>query len=446
MKASLSPLCIDHMRLISALVFSSAAFGADDDWSRWRGPNDDGMARGDVPLQWSATKNIAWKVPVPGRGFSSPVIWGNKLFLTTAVPVGAATPEDTGSGGGGSRRGAGGGAGLGPTYSFRVMCFDRNSGKLLWDREAAKTAPHEGYHGRYGSFASNTPVTDGKHLIAFFGSRGVYAYDLDGKRIWGKQFPPMTMRLSFGEGVAPVLDGNSLYLKFDQEKDSSLVVLDKNTGKELWRVSRDEPSSWSPPLIVTHAGRKQAVVSASNKVRSYDAATGKLIWESAGLGTNVIPAPVTMNGAVYVMSGHRDPNLLAIRLGEEGDLTGSDSILWKNDRGNSYTPSPVLHDGKLYLLTDTGMLSCLNAKTGEAYYRQQRLPKPYNFKASPVGVNGKLYLASEEGDVIVVKMGEKYEVLATNMMPDQSFISSPAVAEGSLYLRSQDTLYCIRQN
>jgi outer membrane protein assembly factor BamB len=446
MKASLSPLCIDHMRLISALVFSSAAFGADDDWSRWRGPNDDGMARGDVPLEWSATKNIAWKVPVPGRGFSSPVIWGNKLFLTTAVPVGAATPEDTGSGGGGSRRGAGGGAGLGPTYSFRVMCFDRNSGKLLWDREAAKTAPHEGYHGRYGSFASNTPVTDGKHLIAFFGSRGVYAYDLDGKRIWGKQFPPMTMRLSFGEGVAPVLDGNSLYLKFDQEKDSSLVVLDKNTGKELWRVSRDEPSSWSPPLIVTHAGRKQAVVSASNKVRSYDAATGKLIWESAGLGTNVIPAPVTMNGAVYVMSGHRDPNLLAIRLGEEGDLTGSDSILWKNDRGNSYTPSPVLHDGKLYLLTDTGMLSCLNAKTGEAYYRQQRLPKPYNFKASPVGVNGKLYLASEEGDVIVVKMGEKYEVLATNMMPDQSFISSPAVAEGSLYLRSQDTLYCIRQN
>jgi outer membrane protein assembly factor BamB len=433
------------MRLLPFFALSIFAFGADDDWSRWRGPNDDGMARGDVPHEWSDTKNIAWKVNVPGRGFSSPVIWGNKLFVTTAIPLGdAKAPEATPNEGGG-RRGAGGGAGLGPTYSFRVMCFDRNSGKLLWDKEATKTAPHEGYHGRYGSFASNTPVTDGKHLVAFYGSRGVYVYDLDGKLIWSKQFSPMTMRLSFGEGVAPVLDDNSLYLKFDQEKDSSLVVLDKRDGKELWRVTREEPSSWSPPLIVTHGGKKQAVVSASNKVRSYDVTNGKLIWESAGLGTNVIPAPVTMDGIVYVMSGHREPNLLAIRLGKEGDLTSSDAILWKNDRGNSYTPSPVLHDGKLYMLTDSGMLSCLNAKTGEAYYRQQRLPKPYNFKASPVGVNGKLYLSSEEGDVIVVKMGEKYEVLATNTMPDQMFISSPAVAEGSLYLRSQNTLYCIRE-
>lgn len=431
------------MRLITVLLFITTVFAADDDWARWRGPEDDGMARGDVPLEWSDTKNVAWKASIPGRGFSSPVIWGSKLFVTTAVPIGDAKAAPPPSGGG---RGAGGGAGLGPSYSFRVLCFDRNTGKLLWDREATKAEPHEGYHGRYGSFASNSPVTDGKHLVAFFGSRGVYVYDLNGKLIWNKQFPPMTMRLAFGEGVAPVLDDDKLFLKFDQEKDSSILVLDKATGKELWKVSRDEPSSWSPPLIVTHAGKKQAVVSASNKVRSYDVATGKLIWESAGLGTNVIPAPVTIDGIVIVMSGHREPNLLAIKLGKEGDLTGSDSILWKNDRGNSYTPSPVLHDGKLYLLTDSGMLSCFNARTGEAYYRQQRLPKPYNFKASPIGVNGKLYLSSEEGDVIIVKMGEKYEVLATNSMPDQSFVSSPAVAEGSLYLRSQDTLYCIRDS
>jgi outer membrane protein assembly factor BamB len=398
------------------------------------------MARGDVPLEWSETRNVAWKVSIPGRGHSSPVIWRNKLFITTAVPV--RDVEAAPSSGG---RGAGGGAGLGKEYSFRLLCFDRNTGKLIWDREAVKAVPHEGYHGRYGSFASNTPVTDGKHVVAFFGSRGVYVYDLDGKLAWQKKFAPMEMRLGFGEGVAPVLDGNSLYLKFDQEKGSHLVVLDKANGKELWRVDRDEVSSWSPPLIVTHDGRKQVVVSASNKVRSYDAATGKLIWESAGLGTNVIPAPVTLDGMVIVMSGHREPNLLAIRLGKQGDLTGSDAIVWKNDRGNSYTPSPVLHDGKLYMLTDNGMLSCFNARTGEVYYRQQRLPKPYNFKASPVGVNGKLYLASEEGDVIVVKMGEKYEVLATNSMPDQMFIATPAVAEGSLYLRSQDTLYCIRE-
>lgn len=432
------------MRLTLFLTLCALAPGAEDDWSRWRGPNNDGMARGDAPVTWSDTKNVAWKTPIPGRGFSSPVIWGNKIFVTTAVPVGAAKPIAE-SQDGSSRRGAGGGAGLGPAYSFRLMCLDRNTGKILWDREAAKAEPHEGYHGRYGSFASNTPVTDGKHVIAFYGSRGVYVYDLDGKLAWSKQFPPMTMRLAFGEGVAPVLDGNNLYLKFDQEKDSYLLALDKATGKEQWRVARDEVSSWSPPFVVTHGGRKQVVVSASNKIRSYDPANGKLLWESSGLGTNVIPAPVTMDGIVYVMSGHREPNLLAIRLGHEGDLTGSDKILWKNDRGNSYTPSPVLHDGKLYLLTDSGMLSCLNARTGEPYYRQQRLPKPYNFKASPVGVNGKLYLSSEEGDVIVVKMGEKYEVLATNTMADQMFVSTPAVAEGSLYLRSQDTLYCIRE-
>jgi outer membrane protein assembly factor BamB len=425
------------------LLCTTVAVAADDDWFRWRGPNNDGMARGDVPVEWSDSKNVAWKVTIPGRGHSSPVVWADKLFVTTAVPLGEVVQPPSGQG---RTRGAGGGAGLGREYSFRLICLDRNTGKVLWEKEATRTAPHEGYHSQYGSFASNTPVTDGKHVVAFFGSRGVYVYDLDGKLVWNKKFAPMEMRLSFGEGVAPVLDGNALYLKFDQEKGSHLVVLDKTNGKELWRADRDEVSSWSPPLVLTHGGSKVVVVSASNKVRTYDPANGKVIWETAGLGTNVIPAPVTSDGIVYVMSGHREPNLLAVRLGREGDLTSTDAIVWKNDRGNAYTPSPVLHDGKLYVLTDTGMLSCFDAKTGQPYYRQQRLPKPYNFKSSPVGVNGKLYLASEEGDVIVVRMGEKYEVLATNTMPDQTFIATPAVAGGSLYLRGQNTLYCIRQS
>jgi len=180
-------------------------------------------------------------------------------------------------------------------------------------------------------------------------------------------------------------------------------------------------------------------------VRSYDAATGKVIWEVAGLGGAVIPNPVTAAGIVYVMSGYRDPNLLAIKLGRDGDITSTDAILWTNNRGNPFTPSPVLHDNKLYFVTDSGMLSCLDARSGAAYYKQQRLPKPYNFKASPVGANGKLYLATEDGDVVVVKMGEKYEALATNSLPDQMFIASPAIAGGSLYLRSQNTLFCIRE-
>jgi outer membrane protein assembly factor BamB len=325
------------------------------------------------------------------------------------------------------------------------MCLNRHTGKVLWERVAAIATPHEGYHGRYGSFASNSPVTDGKHLYAFFGSRGLYKYDLDGKLVWKKEFPPMRMRLQFGEGAPTVLDGDALYLKFDQEEGAYLAAIDKNSGNELWRANRDEQSSWSPPLAVAHGGRKELVVSASNRTRSYDPATGKVIWECAGLGSNVIPAPVLVGDTVIVMSGHRAPNLLAIRLGRTGDLTGTDAIAWTNDRGNSYTPSPVLHDNKLYFVTDNGMLSCLNARTGEVHYRQQRLPKPYNFKSSPVGVNGKLYLATENGDVVVVKMGEKYEVLATNTLGDDMFIATPAIAGGSLYLRGQNTLYCIRQ-
>jgi outer membrane protein assembly factor BamB len=403
------------------------------------------MARGDVPVEWSDTKNIAWRVPIQGRGFSSPIIWGDKIFLTTAVPTSEATETPAEPQSQGQRRGPGGGAGAGREHKFVVLCLNRHTGKVLWERVAKVATPHEGYHRQYGSFASNTPATDGQHLYAFFGSRGLYKYDLDGKLIWEKQFQPMRMRLGFGEGVPTVLDGDTLYLKFDQEQDSYMLALDKRTGKELWRVTRDEVSSWSPPLVVTHNRRKQVVVSATKKVRSYDPVTGKLIWEVAGLGSNVIPAPVTAEGIVYTMSGHREPNLLAIRLGREGDLTGTDAIVWTNNRGNSYTAAPVLHDGKLYFITDTGMLSCFNARTGEPFYHQQRLPKPYNFKASPVGANGKLYLATEEGDVVVVKMGEKYEVLATNTMTDQVFISTPAVAGGSLYLRSHGMLYCIRQ-
>lgn len=413
----------------------------DGDWPRWRGPNDDGMARGDAPLEWNDTKNVAWRTRIPGLGNSSPVIWGNRIFLTTAVPTGAARPAASPKT---PSRGGPGGAGSGVEHKFTVICLDRGTGKVLWERVAKVATPHEGHHARYGSFASNSPVTDGAYLYAFFGSRGLYCYDMDGKLIWEKQFPPMSMRMQFGEGTPTVLDANTLYLKFDQQQGSYLLALDKRTGKELWRVERDEESSWSPPLVVEHEGRKQLVVGATNKVRSYEPETGKLIWEYAGLGANAIPAPVAGKGIVYLMTGYRNPNLLAIRLGRRGNLTGTDAIAWTNNRGNPYTPSPVLSDDRLYFVSDSATLSCLNALTGEPHYLQQRLPKPYSIKASPVGVNGKLYIPTEDGDVVVVKMGDKYEVLATNSLTDQMFIATPAVAGGSMYLRSTEALYCIR--
>lgn len=419
-------------------------------WAEWRGPFYNGMARGDAPTSWSDTTNIKWKTEIPGRGHSTPIIWGDKIFLTTAIPTGKTPPpapvEDQGAQQGGRRGGPGGGAGANIEHRFELMCIDRKTGKVVWQKTARVATPHEGYHRTYGSFASNSPATDGRHVYVSFGSRGVFCYDMNGKLIWQKDLGvQMRMRLQFGEGAAPVLDRDKIILTFDHEGDSFLVALDKRTGKELWRSPRDEQSSWSTPLIIEHAGRRQVIISATKKVRSYDVQTGKVIWECAGLGSNVIPAPIHHNGVVYVMSGHRDPKLMAIRLGKEGDLTGTDSVLWSHTRGISYTASPVLHDGKLYVVTDSGQVSCFNIATGEPYFHQVRLPRAYNFKASPVGANGKLYLATEDGDVVILKMSDKLEVLTTNKLEDQVFIASPIIIDGELFLRSQNHLYCISE-
>lgn len=411
-------------------------------WPQWRGPDHNGVARSDAPMRWSDTENIKWKTPIPGRGFSTPVIWGDRIFLTTAIPVAAenAAPDS------GGRGGPGGGAGAGRQHQFVVICLDRKTGKTLWQKTARTAIPHEGYHRNYGSFASNSPVTDGRYVYAFFGSRGIYCYDLNGKLVWEKDFGvQMKMRLQFGEGTAPVLHDDRLILNFDHDAGSFIVALDKTTGKELWRTTRDEISNWSTPLVVDYAGRREIIVSATRKVRSYDFKTGRLIWECAGLGLNTIPQPVHHEGVVYVMSGFRDPKLMAIRLGREGDLTGTDAVVWSETRGTSYTPSPVLHDNRLYVLTDNGQVSCFNAKTGEPFYHRVRLPKAYNFKASPVAAGGKLYLASENDDVIILKLGEKYEVLATNTLTDQMFVASPVVVDNELYLRSQQFLFCLSE-
>jgi outer membrane protein assembly factor BamB len=436
--------------LFAPVLFVVAQAQTAAHWPQWRGPFFNGMARGDAPTTWSDTSNIKWKTEIPGRGHSTPAIWGDRIFLTTAIAVGKpleTNPStDTASGAPGGQRGRGGNNPPQVEHRFDVLCLDRKSGKILWQRTAQVATPHEGYHRAYGSFASNSPVTDGKYVYASFGSRGIYAYDFNGKLIWEKDpNVQMKMRLAFGEGVAPLLAGDRLFLVFDHEAESFIVALDKRTGKELWRQARDEPSSWSTPLAIDHNGRTEIVVSATKKVRSYDPATGKVLWETAGLGSNAIPVPVHQNGIVYVMSGHRDPKLMAIKLGKQGDLTGSDAIAWSHTRGVPYTASPVLYDNKLYVVTDSGMVSAFNATTGEPYYAQTRLPKAYNLKSSLVGANGKLYVATEDGDVVVLKMGEKFEVIATNHLTDQIFIATPVIAAGELFLRGQNTLFCISE-
>ena len=272
----------------------------------------------------------------------------------------------------------------------------------------------------------------------------MFVYDLNGKLLWQKDLGiKMLMRLAFGEGTGVVVDDGRVYLQFDHTGEGAIIALNAADGKELWRAPRMDNTSWSTPLIVTHAGAKQLVVTADTKVKAYDVNTGKVVWEVAGLGVNPIPQPVQFRDTVLVMSGYRNPRLMAVRLGRTGDLTGTDAIVWETTRGTSYTASPSLHDGRLYIIADNGMLNVFDAAAGTPHYVQQRLPKPYNFKASPLVVNDRVYLATEEGDVVVVKAGNTFEVLATNTLTDQSFIASPIVVGNDLYLRSRTHLFAI---
>lgn len=416
-------------------------------WPHWRGPNHDGVATANVPLTWSDTQNVRWKIDIPGRGHSTPVIAGNRLFLTTAIPTGKKSAEAAGAEGGGrAGRGPGGGAGAGEEHRFEVLAIDRASGTIVWQRTATTATPHEGYHHIYGSHASNLPATDGKRVYAFFGSRGLFVYDLDGKPLWQKD-PGirMAMRLAFGEGSGVVVDDGRVYLQYDHQQEGAVIALNAADGKELWRAPRSDNSSWSTPLVVTYNGAKQLVVSADTKVKAYDVNSGKVVWEVAGIGMNPIPQPVQFRDTVLVMSGYRNPKLMAVKLGRTGDLTGTDAVVWETVRGTSYTGSPALHDGRLYVFSDNGLLSVFDAATGQAHYTQARLPKAYSVKASPLVVNDRVYLATEDGDVVVVRTGDKLDVLATNTLTDQSFIASPIAVGSDLYLRSRTHLFRISE-
>jgi outer membrane protein assembly factor BamB len=414
-------------RLLLALLALTAAQSPSQQWFQWRGPMNNGVAPGPAPLAWSDSSNVAWKVAIPGRGHSSPVVWGDRIFVTTAIPAEGAT------------------GGL-VEHRFVVMAIDRATGKTAWEQTATTATPHEMHHHQYGSFASNSPVTDGKRVYASFGSRGLYVYDMNGKEIWRKDFGvKLQMFRGFGEGTAPVVHGDRLIALMDHEGPSFIAMLDAATGKELWRTDRtgDANTNWSTPVVIEHNGAKQIVVSASRRVHAYDFNTGKSIWSVTGLGQNTIPQPVQHGDLVWVMSGYRNPKGMAIRLGREGDLTGTDAIVWTQDRGMSYTASPALHDGILYMITDTAMVSAFDLKTGTAHYHQIRLPKPYNIKASPVIAGGRIYYATEEGDVVVARTGPAWEIVATNTLADQSFVTSPAVASGDMYLRSRTHLFRI---
>jgi outer membrane protein assembly factor BamB len=325
------------------------------------------------------------------------------------------------------------------------MALDRNTGKTLWEKTAREQVPHEGHH-RDGTFASCSPVTDGEHLYVSFGSFGLYCYDLKGELKWEKDLGDMRTRNAFGEGSSPALHGDTLVVNWDHEGEDFIVALDKRTGKERWRQPRDEPTTWSTPLIVEHEGKAQVVVSATNKVRAYDLETGAPVWECGGMTANVIPTPVSGFGMVYAISGFRGSALLAIKLGGKGALDGTETIAWKHGKSTPYVPSPALIGERLYFLSgNNGILSCFNARTGQPFYEATRVTElGGGVYASPVGAGDRLYVVGRDGQTAVIKAGDKFEVLAANKL-DERIDASPAIVGSQLFLRGRDHLYCIAE-
>lgn len=427
-----------------------------DQWPQWRGPLATGAApTATPPVEWSESKNIKWKVKIPGSGTATPVVWDNRVFLLTAIPTGkesgarraeAPAPEAPAQKPGAFRKGGGMMRSAPPTvpYQFVVLCLDRQTGKTLWQQVAREELPHEGHHPDHG-FASHSPVTDGTRVLAYFGSRGLYCYDLAGKRLWQKDLGRMQVKNAFGEGSSPALSGNTVVIKWDHEGDDFIVALDAQTGNERWRQPRSEETSWSTPLVVEHGGQAQVVTTATRRIRSYDLATGKLVWECEGLTTNTIPTPVAGDGLVFATAGFRGNKLRAIRLGRTGDLTDTDAIAWSHDKNTPYVPSPLLSSGRLYFLaSNNAVLSCLDAASGKVLFGPERIDGLQGVYASPISAGGHVYLVGRNGVTAVINDAAKLEVVTTNRL-DERIDASPAAAGKDLFLRGHQSLYCIAE-
>jgi len=427
------------------------------DWPQWRGPDGNGVApAGSPPLVWSETENVRWKVAVPGAGLASPIVFGDRVYLLSAIPPEAPAKEPAGEEEQDWRRSI---AAHGPV-EFVVLAYDRATGELVWRQTAIVSEPHEGTHGD-ATWASASPVTDGEVLIASFGSRGVFAYDLSGELLWSRDLGDMSTRNGFGEGASPALFEERVVINWDHEGESFLVVLDKKTGEEVWRRERDEPTSWSTPIVEVVDGRAQVIVSATGKIRGYDLATGDTVWELGGMTLNVVPTPFEVEGVLYAASGFRGIAVRAVRLAgaagdleavpsvpeseSEGEAVVSSPILWAVDEDAPYVPTPVVAGGSFYMIkTNTGILTSLDANTGEKRYGPVRLPGIDGVYASLVAVSERVYVVGRGGTTVVVGVGAEYEVLAENHLDDR-FDASAALAGDEVFLRGREFLYCLAE-
>ena len=405
--------------LFTLALLTTAAAAQAENWPHWRGDNGNGVSlTAQPPTQWSDTKNVKWKVAVPGLGSSSPVIWDNQVFVTSAV---------------GSDE-----------LSFKLFCFDRETGELRWERTAVTAKPHEGTHSTNG-FASASPCTDGAHVYAHFGSRGLHCYTLDGELKWSRDFGDMATRNTFGEGSSPTLAGDMILVPWDHEGPSALYAVDKHNGEILWKTNRDEPTNWATPLVIEVNGKAQVIMNGENHAAAYDLETGEEIWRCGGQTQRPVASPVHADGIVYIGSGFRGSFLGAFRPDGKGDIEGSDKVIWTVDRDTPDIASLLLSDGRLYFhKAKTGILSCFEATTGKRHFGPERIPGVNSVYASPIAAGGHVYLTDRSGATTVIKDAAQLEVVATNSV-GEPVDATPAPVDDELFIRGEKHLFCISE-
>lgn len=441
--------------LASSFVIDSfaVALRADDstakNWPQFRGADSTGVSRNiGLPDRWSETENVEWKLEIAGRGWGAPVVWGDSIFLSSVVNSGVTEPLKKGLYFGGDRLDI-----PKTTHQWKVLCLELASGKVKWEKTVRTGTPTAPIHLK-NSYASETPVTDGKHVYVTFGNVGIFCFDMSGNMVWSQEIPAHAMRNGWGTSSSPTLHGDVLYYQNDNDAKSSLVALNKLTGEKIWAVARDEKSNWSTPFIWTHSARTEIVTAGTRAVRSYNL-KGEELWSLKGMSSITIATPYVADGLLYVSSGYvmdqNNKHLYAIKPGAKGDLTlakgttSNDFIVWSNNNIAPYNPSTLVNDGSLFVLYDGGIASSFDAKTGEAYYERQRVSRGTGFTASPWSYDGKVFCMNEDGECFVIRAGKQFEVLHTNKLADGEIcMSTPSIAGDRLLIRADERLYCIR--
>ncbi len=432
------------MRTLSVFLLAAALALAADHWPQFRGPGSNGVVEdAKLPERWSATENVAWKTSIPGVGWSSPVVWGDRIFVTSVVSTEDKEPPKKGLYFGGNR------GAPSDEHRWMVYALDFNSGKIVWEREAHRGVPPARH--LKNTYASETPVTDGERLYAWFGSAGLYCFDFQGKLLWSQKWGPFNTRYGWGTAASPVLHQGRLYLVNDNDDQSFLLSLDSRTGKQVWRVERNEKTNWATPFLWRNGKRTEIVTPGTGRVRSYDL-DGKLLWELGGMSSIAIPTPFTKFDLLYVTSGYVGDQVrpvFAIRAGASGDIslkagqTSNDHIAWHLPQGGPYNPSPIVYGDYYYTLLDRGFFTCHDARTGKEIYPRQRIDAAAGaFTSSPWAYNGKIFALSEDGDTWVIQAGPEFKVLGKNPLDEMS-MATPAIAGGSLILRTASRVYRI---